>query len=149
MHLRPHIAPAMRRRVEEHRDAGDRLILLTASAHFLAEPIGRDLQLHEVHGTRLSYEDGLCTGRVDGELLDGEAKLRLATRLAAEQGVGLADCAFYSDHIADLPLLEAVGRPVAVEPHPPLARVARERAWTILAHDLPAAAPEELSSTRE
>lgn len=136
-HLRCQIAPAMRERVRQHREAGDRLIILTASAHFLAEPIGRDLGFDEVHGTRVAFDAGLCTGRVEGELLDGEAKLRLAAQLAAEHGVLLSACAFYSDHVADRPLLEAVGRPFAVQPHGPLARLARERCWPILTHDLP------------
>jgi len=67
-------------------------------------------------------------------ILEGPLKLAAAQKLAEARGVKLADCAFYSDHVADLPLLEAVGRPFAVGPHAPLAAIARARGWTVVPH---------------
>jgi phosphoserine phosphatase len=125
----------MRARVEEHRRAGDRLVVLTASAFFFAEPIVRDLGLDELVGTQVGFDGGRCTGRVDGDVLDGPAKLAAARRVAGALGVALDACSFYSDHPADLPLLEAVGRAFVVGPHPDLGRIARERGWPVLAHD--------------
>jgi HAD superfamily hydrolase (TIGR01490 family) len=134
-HMRAFISPAMRARVEAHRRAGDRLVILTASAFFFAEPLGEELQVDELIGTQVQFADGVCTGEVDGEILDGAAKLAAARACAERAAVPLARCVFYSDHVADLPLLEAVGTPVAVGPHRALRRIARRRHWSILAHD--------------
>ena len=133
-HMRTEVSPAMLARVAEHRRAGDRLVLITASAFFFAEPLVRELEIDELVGTRVGFADGRCTGLVDGDVVEGAVKLVAARRIAAERGVELRDCAFYSDHSADLPLLEAVGRPVAVQPEPALARVARARGWEVIGH---------------
>jgi HAD superfamily hydrolase (TIGR01490 family) len=134
-HLRRHLSPAMVARVRAHREAGDRMVILTASAFFVAEPVARDLGIDELLGTQVRFEAGVCTGAVDGDILDGDAKLAAARAVAERRGTDLARCTFYSDHVADLPLLEAVGTPVAVGPNRALERVARERGYRILPHD--------------
>ncbi len=134
LHMRAEISPAMRARIDEHRRAGDRLVVLTASAFFFAEPLVRELEIDELVGTRVGFDAGRCTGRVDGEIVEGAIKLAAARRAADERGVTLADCSFYSDHVADLPLLEAVGRPFVVGDDPALVRVARSRGWPVLPH---------------
>jgi HAD superfamily hydrolase (TIGR01490 family) len=136
VHLRPWISEPMRARVAFHRAAGHRLVILTASAFFFAEPLALELAIDEVIGTQVCFDEEACTGLVDGEILDGTAKLAAAQRIADGGGSTLAECTFYSDHIAELPLLEAVGTPVAVGPHRPLARLARARGWTILSHEV-------------
>lgn len=137
-HLRPWISATMSDRVAWHRERGDPMVILTASAFFFAEPIARHLGIDEVIGTRVGFDaGGVCTGVVEGEILDGAEKLRVARAYAEARGQELAGATFYSDHIADLPLLEAVGTPVAVGPHRPLLRVARERGWRILLHSPP------------
>lgn len=133
-HLSRKISPAMMAAIAHHRARGDKLYILTGAAHFFAEPLGRELGFDAVYGTQVEMADTLCTGRVDGEILDGDQKLRLANRLAEEAGHSLAECVFYSDHVADLPLLEAVGRPVCVGPHSKLRRIAVERGWPIVEH---------------
>jgi len=133
-HIRAFLSSPMLSRVRAHRAAGDRLVILTASATFFAEPIASDLGFDDLVGTRVGFAGGRCTGLVEGEILDGAAKLAAARRAAAAAGVDLERCSFYSDHIADLPLLEAVGTPVAVGPHRPLARVARARGWSVVPH---------------
>jgi HAD superfamily hydrolase (TIGR01490 family) len=138
-HLRAFLSPAMLERVEAHKRAGDRLVILTASAFFFAEPIARELGIDEVVGTQVGFSDGRCTGLVEGAILDGAAKLAAARASAGALGIDLARCAFYTDHIADLPLLEAVGTPVAVGPTRALAREARRRGWEIVRHDAGAA----------
>lgn len=134
-HLRPDLSPAMLERVRAHREAGDRLVILTASGFFVPEPIARDLEFDEVVGTRVGFTEGVCTGVVEGEIVEGAVKLAAARAIAGRAGVELARCAFYSDHVADLPLLEAVGTPVAVGPNRALYRVARERGYQIVAHE--------------
>jgi phosphoserine phosphatase len=114
-------------------------VILTASAFFFAEPIGRDLGFDEVVGTRVAFSGGRCTGLVEGEIVEGAIKLAADRAIADRHGTDLARCAFYSDHVADLPLLEAAGRPVAVGPSRALERVARARGYPILAHGAPLA----------
>jgi HAD superfamily hydrolase (TIGR01490 family) len=133
-HLRGFLSGPMLERVRAHRAAGERLVILTASAFFVAEPIAAHLGFDELWGTQVGFDGGRCTGRVDGQILDGEAKLAVARRAAEAAGVDLARCAFYSDHIADLPLLEAVGTPVAVGSSRALGKVARARGWSVVPH---------------
>jgi HAD superfamily hydrolase (TIGR01490 family) len=133
-HLREALSPPMLERVRVHRAAGDRLVILTASAFFVAEPIAEDLGFDDLRGTQIGFAGGRCTGLVEGEILDGAAKLAAARRMAEAAGVELARCAFYSDHIADLPLLEAVGTPVVVGSRRALGRVARARGWSVVPH---------------
>ncbi len=133
-HLRAHISPSVKERVEKHRANGDLIVVLTASAFFFAEPLCAELAIDELVGTQVGFAEGLCTGLVDGTILDGAAKLAAATRYATEHGVPLEECAFYTDHVADLPLLEAVGLPVVVGESRALVRLATERGWEVLPH---------------
>lgn len=134
-HLRPFISAPVRERVVAHKAAGDAVIVLTASAFFFAEPLCAELGVDELVGTQVTFaDDGICTGIVDGDILDGAAKLAAAERCAKDRGFALSECAFYTDHVADLHLLEAVGTPVVVGPSPALCRVARERSWQTIAH---------------
>jgi phosphoserine phosphatase len=75
---------------------------------------------------------GLHTGRSLGEVCFGAGKLRLARAFAEGRGVSLADCTFYTDSYSDLPMLEAVGRPVAVNPDRRLLRRAERAGWPVL-----------------
>ncbi len=134
-YLKPDLSPAATARVRAHRAAGDCLVILTASAFFLAEPVARDLGFDEIVGTRLHFAGERCTGAVDGEIVDGTVKLAAARSIAERSGVDLSRCTFYSDHVADLPLLEAVGTPVAVSPNRALHRIARERGYHVLPHE--------------
>jgi HAD superfamily hydrolase (TIGR01490 family) len=133
-HLRRFVSDPVRDRVAKHRAAGDRIVVLTASAFFFAEPLCAELEIDELVGTQVVFADGLCTGRVDGAILDGQAKLAAAMKCALAHGVSLDRCAFYTDHVADLPLLEAVGTPVVVGESRALARVAHTRGWETLPH---------------
>ncbi len=79
-------------------------------------------------------EDGFYTGRLVGSVMHGPAKAGAVAKLAAEHGLGLSECAAYSDSMNDLPLLESVGFPHAVNPEPELRRIALTRGWPI--HEL-------------
>jgi HAD superfamily hydrolase (TIGR01490 family) len=133
-HLRAFLSAPMLDAIRAHREAGDQLVILTASAAFFAEPVAEALGFHAWEGTRVTFADGRCTGQVDGEILDGPAKLAAARRAAEHHGIPLDRCTFYSDHIADLPLLEAVGTPVVVGSRRDLTRVARARGWRVVPH---------------
>lgn len=133
-HMRSFVSGPVGERVAAHRAAGDRLVVLTASAFFFAEPLCAELGIDELVGTQVGFVDGRCNGLVDGSILDGAAKLAAAARCAETAGVSLEACSFYTDHIADLPLLEAVGKPIVVGDSRVLVRVARERGWQMLGH---------------
>lgn len=137
-YVRPWYSAPMREKVEEHRRRGDVLVVATATADFFPVPLADNWGFDHVIGTRMCYENDTCTGLVDGAIVDGAEKHRVALDYARRLGVSLKDCTFYSDHIADLPLLESVGRAVTVGPHRPLVRVALARGWPIIAqHALP------------
>lgn len=141
-YLREHVSPAMRRAVENHTRRGDRLVILTGAAHFFAEPLGEELGFHEVHGTQLEYgADGRSTGKVAGDILDGDAKRTLAAKLAEDAGTRLEDCAFYTDHVADLPLLEVVGFPVVVGQGKGLEEAMARASWPHVPHHRPTLVP--------
>jgi HAD superfamily hydrolase (TIGR01490 family) len=119
--------------VGEHRGAGDRLVLLTSSSNYVSELVCRDLGLDDFICNRFEVDERGCyTGRPVEPLCFGPGKVSLAERYAGSCGERLADCAFYTDSSSDLPMLEAVGRPVAVHPDPRLRRVARRRGWPAL-----------------
>jgi putative phosphoserine phosphatase / 1-acylglycerol-3-phosphate O-acyltransferase len=132
-HLRARVSRPVAERLHRHQAAGDCCVVLTLSADFVAEPFAEEHGLERVVGTRMAFAAGLCTG-IDGEPLDGIAKLRVASAIATEAGTRLSECAFYSDHAADLPLLEAVGRPVVVGSRRDLVELARRRGWERIAH---------------
>ena len=134
--IEPRIAAASRALVVQHRDAGDRLVLTTATNRFLSEPIAASLGIAELIATELDVAaSGEFSGRTSGVVNMRAGKVaRLATWLATqgEAASTLADAIFYSDSINDLPLLEAVATPVVVDPDPRLHDEALRRGWRVL-----------------
>jgi HAD superfamily hydrolase (TIGR01490 family) len=111
---------------------GRRVILATSSIDFIVAPLAEHLGVQGVLATTLEFNDGACTGRVVGlPMFRREKKERVLAFLAAE-GVAPGECSFYSDSIYDLPLLEEIGRPVAVNPDFRLRRIARKRGWPVI-----------------
>jgi len=118
--------------VRERRAQGRRVILATSSIDFIVAPLAEHLGVRDVLATTLEFDHDTCTGRVVGlPMFRREKKERVLAFLAAE-GVAPKDCSFYSDSIYDLPLLEEVGRPVAVNPDFRLRKIARERGWSVI-----------------
>lgn len=116
--------------VRRHREAHDSLVLLTASLNYLADLAAKDLGFGRVLCNRLEVDaQGLHTGRTTDGICFGPGKLRLAQREADARGTLLSACTFYTDSYSDLAVLEAVGRPVVVNPDVRLRRLAKERAW--------------------
>ncbi len=124
--------PEAGRLVETHRRRGHRLVLCTGLNTLCCEAIQRRLGLHAAIGTELEIVDGRCTGKIVGSLCVGLEKAARVERYAVEQGVDLGVSYAYGDSHADLPMLEAVGHPTAVNPDPVLKIVAREREWPLL-----------------
>ena len=117
------------RRIREHRAAGHRTILITAAASQFVEPLGPLFDL--VIGAELEVRDGRYTGFMSAPPLVGEARSAWLHRYALQEGVDLRHCYAYADSYSDLPLLRAVGNPVAVSPDSALYRFARRRRWPI------------------
>jgi HAD superfamily hydrolase (TIGR01490 family) len=117
--------------IVEHRANGDEVVVLSASGLEVVEPIAALVGADRCLATRMGVADGRYTGVIDYYCY-GEEKARAARKIAAEQGYPLADCRAYSDSITDLPLLEAVGHPTAVNPDRALRREAEQRGWPIL-----------------
>ncbi len=118
---------------QAHLDAGQRVWLVTATPVELADILARRLGLTGALGTVAETEDGVYTGRLVGGLLHGAAKASAVLALAERENLDLALCSAYSDSVNDLPMLELVGYPNAVNPDTQLRAIAREHGWPI--HD--------------
>jgi HAD superfamily hydrolase (TIGR01490 family) len=128
----PHLTERGQQRIGEHREQGHVLALVSASTQYVVEPMAAYLGFPgQFVCTHLVSEDGHLTGKILPPACYGPGKVVWAERFAAEHGVGLSASYFYTDSISDLPLLERVGHPVAVNPDPRLARLARKRGWPI------------------
>ncbi len=123
------IRPGVEAVLERHRALGEPLYLLTGSSTYLSACVIRVLGLDGAICTTFGVEDGRFTG--EGVLCYGSGKVTAAEPVLKAAGVTFEDCAFYTDSYTDLPVLERVGRPVAVHPDPRLARCARKRGWPV------------------
>ncbi|MFO0619028.1 MAG: HAD-IB family hydrolase [Polyangiaceae bacterium] len=133
-YVEEHIAELGRACVERHRGEGDVCAIVTGATFYASRPLARVLDIPHVVASGLEVDArGRFTGRPLYPLCFGVGKLERAETFAKSVGASLDDAVFYSDSISDLPLLERVREPVVVNPDPRLARVARQRAWTILA----------------
>ncbi|MCG3189395.1 MAG: Phosphoserine phosphatase SerB1 [Burkholderiaceae bacterium] len=133
--IAPRIGEAARALIARHRGAGDLLVLTTATNRHITELTAAHLDLPHLIATECeTAADGRFTGRVAGTLNMREGKVTRLHEWLAARGLALADCdsTFYSDSINDLPLLQTVRRPVAVNPDERLAAIAAERGWPVL-----------------
>jgi len=121
--------PAGLRRVREHRRLGHRTVLLTGALDFVIEPL-RPL-FDDVVSATLDERDGRLTGELLAVPPTGEARALLLAQYAGAHDLSLADAVAYADSASDLPMLESVGYPVAVNPEPKLATIARRRGWHV------------------
>lgn len=130
--IEPLITAASERLVENHRNAGDTLMIITATNAFVTAPIAARLGIPHLIATEPERHDGRYTGRVSGTPSFREGKVsRLRDWLSQHQQT-LDDAWFYSDSHNDLPLLELVSHPVAVDPDQALAAHAKERGWPVI-----------------
>lgn len=118
--------------IAAHRARGEACVILTGSSGYLSELVMAELGLDHSLCNRFEVDaHGLHTGAPTATICYGAGKVVHAEAYVRERGVSLDACAFYTDSYTDLPVLERVGRPVAVHPDPRLARVARKRGWRI------------------
>ena len=124
--------------IEEHRAAGRDVVIVSTSGAEVVEPIGEMLGVDHVIATQMVVEAGRYTGEIAFYAF-GPNKAAAIRELAAAQGYDLSTSYGYSDSETDLPLLEAVGRPHAVNPDRTLRRAATERGWPVLRFTTPVA----------
>ncbi len=128
----PMIAPGASDLLAQHRDAGDTLLIITATNSFVTRPIADLLGVGHLIATEPEFRNGRYTGELAATPCFQEGKierLKLWLRERGESEQVIADASFYSDSRNDIPLLEAVRAPVAVDADPVLAARARERGW--------------------
>ena len=117
--------------IEEHHLAGRDVIIVSTSGSEVVAPIGEMLGADRVIATRMEVVDGKYTGGIDYYAYS-EAKAEAIVELAAADGYDLSRCYAYSDSVTDVPMLEVVGHPHAVNPDKELRRVATGKGWPIL-----------------
>lgn len=116
----------------EHRARGDFLLIITATNAFVTRPIGAALGVDALLATEPEIRNDRYTGKIIGTACFREGKVTSLREWLAQHPYAIETASFYSDSQNDLPLLEMVGHPIAVDPDDTLRRVATERAWPII-----------------
>ena len=126
------VRPEAARLLEQHRHAGRATYIVSASPVELVEPLAKALGMTAGIGTRSAIVDGVYTGELAGPFCYGPGKVEAMEAIARWEGLDLDQCWAYSDSASDLPMLRAVGHPVAVNPDAKLERVAGEHGWPVV-----------------
>ncbi|MEO8057531.1 MAG: HAD family hydrolase [Burkholderiales bacterium] len=133
--IAPRIPPSAHALVEEHRQQGHRLVLTTATNRVITGMTAKFLGIDHLIATEVALDRGVCTGRTSGTMNMREGKVVRLQNWLSEQGLSpslLASATLYSDSSNDLPLLGAVGEPVAVDPDARLLKHAHSAGWRVL-----------------
>lgn len=130
--LMERVRPESMRLIEQHRDAGRATYIVSASPIELVEPLAKALGMTAGIGTRSRIVDGIYTGDLDGPFCYGPGKVEAIQQLAQVEGLELDRCWGYSDSASDLPMLQAVGHPVAVNPDAKLEHFATDHGWPVV-----------------
>jgi HAD superfamily hydrolase (TIGR01490 family) len=129
----PRVFPQMLDEVHEHQDAGRPTFIVSAAGNGIVESLAGVLGMEGGIGTRYEVDSaGNFTGRLDGPFVYGPGKVEAMEAFASRHEIDLDASFAYSDSLSDLPMLRAVGHPVAVNPDPSLAAIAREEGWQVM-----------------
>jgi HAD superfamily hydrolase (TIGR01490 family) len=131
----PRLYPQMLELAYGHQDAGRPIYICTAASQEMADALAYILGFDGAIGSRSEVVDGVYTGREGGLFAYRDGKAEAIRELAVVEGIELSSSYAYSDSESDLPMLRAVGNPVAVNPDTALARVARDAGWEVLRFD--------------
>lgn len=126
------VRPEAKRLLERHRRSGRDTFIVSAAPQEIVEPLAHALGMTGGIGTRGVVENGVYTGDLEGPFCYGDGKVEAMQALASWNSYDLAQSYAYSDSASDLPMLEAVGHPVAVNPDSKLERHARRNGWPIV-----------------
>ncbi len=130
--IEPIMLPKALELIARHREAGDKLVVITATNRFVTAPIVAKLGIETLLATECEIVDGRYTGRTTDVPCFREGKVTRLDRWLEENQLNLDDSYFYSDSLNDLPLLEKVANPVAVDPDPKLRAEAQSRGWPVI-----------------
>ena len=130
--IKPIILPEGQKLISKHKAQGDSLLIITATNHFITQPIADYLGIDELIATLPEKKDGKYTGNFTGTPSFQEGKITRLDEWLREKNVSLEGAYFYSDSHNDLPLLRRVDVPVAVNPDPILQKEAEDKGWKII-----------------
>ena len=130
--IRPILLPMATELINTHRHKGDTLLIITATNRFITEPIASILGITDLIATDPEIINGEYSGAVDGLPSYQEGKIDRLNEWLQQREISMKDSYFYSDSHNDLPLLNIVDNPVAVDPDEKLMSIAKERGWQIL-----------------
>jgi len=130
--IQPIILPQGRDLIEKHRRLGHTLLILTATNDCMTTPIAAELGIEHIIATRAEKVDGEYSGRVSGTPSFQHGKITRLDEWLTEQKLNAEESWFYSDSINDLPLLEQVDHPYAVDPDEQLEAAAKQRGWPVM-----------------
>jgi len=130
--IHPVMLPAAHELIEQKRQAGYTLLIVTATNRFLTAPIAELLNIPHLIATEAEMQDGCYTGYPTGIPSFAAGKVTRLNTWLKDQKMDLQDSWFYSDSHNDLPLLEQVSYPVAVDPDPTLRDIAQQRNWSVI-----------------
>ena len=131
-YILPLISSAARALVEKHRQASDTLVIITATNSFVTSPIAREFGIENLIATNAEILHGRYTGKVSGIPCFQAGKIERLSQWLAGTGLHGQDSWFYSDSRNDLPLLEQVDHPIAVDPDPVLLQHAEMKGWPVI-----------------
>ncbi|MDR5903153.1 MULTISPECIES: HAD family hydrolase [Halomonas] len=130
--IEPNILPKGEELLARHRSRGDTLLIITATNRFITGPIAERLGVDDLIAVEPEIIDGHYTGRVSGTPSYREGKVKRLDEWLSDKDLTLDEAWFYSDSHNDLPLLEVVEYPVAVDPDDTLREAAEARGWRIM-----------------
>ena len=130
--IEPIILPAGLQHIEKHRAAGDTLLIITATNAFVTAPIAQRLGIEHLIATTPEMVNGHYTGQVAGTPSYKEGKIERLNQWLSKNHHNLDGSCFYSDSHNDIPLLEIVDTPIAVDPDESLTQHAQNRGWPII-----------------
>jgi HAD superfamily hydrolase (TIGR01490 family) len=126
------VRPEAKKLLESHHRRGHATYIVSAAPVEIVEPLAQALGMSGGLGTRAVVSDGVYTGELAGPFCYGPGKVDVIAEVAHWEGYDLSRCYAYSDSASDLPMLEAVGHPVAVNPDNRLQATAAERGWPVV-----------------
>lgn len=126
------ILPKAMALIEQHRQQGDTLLIITATNTFITQPIAKRLNIEHIMATDPELVDDVFTGKISGTPCFQEGKVKRLMEWLDAREENMEGSYFYSDSINDAPLLKKVDKPVAVDPDKKLEKLAQERQWPII-----------------
>ncbi|MCH7707893.1 MAG: HAD family hydrolase [Myxococcales bacterium] len=134
----PTIYPEAEELVRKHQAQDHIVVIVSGATKFVVQPLAERLKIEHMLYTRLEVEGGVFTGRVIEPICFEEGKIYWLQQFIDEHDIDLAKSWFYTDSITDMPLMDIVGHPVAVNPDPLLYRTAVKRRWPVRFFEPPA-----------